>query len=114
MIKYPYVFTCNITKYKIEYIIDDNNKNAILNTIICDYQNLKAFLALLRTSIDKLIEKKIMSIGQTVSFNEWNDYLKNKTTWEIINTDNIAEIYDIECKIEDFLQNYGIGIGILE
>lgn len=112
--KYPFVFSCTITKYKIEYIIDDNDKTAILNTIICDYQNLKAFFALLRTSIDKLMEKKIMMIRQVVSFDEWNDYLENKTTWKIISVDNVSEIYDIECKIEDFLQNYGIGIGILE
>ena len=113
---HSHVFNCNITKYKIEYIInnDSNNNVAILNTIICDYKNLKAFFALLRTSIDKLTEKKITTIQQTVSFQEWNTYLKNKTTWKIINTDNKIQIYDIECPINDFLQNYGVGIGILE
>lgn len=114
--KYPYLFTCNITKYKIEYILDDtNNTNvAILNTIICDYKNLKAFFALLRTSVDKLSEKKITIIRQAVGFFEWNNYLKNKTTYKIINIDQKAQIYDIECSLDEFLQNYGIGIGILE
>ena len=112
--KYPFVFSCHITNYKIEYIINDSDKVAIINTIICDYKNLKAFFSLLRTSIDKLMKKEIISIRQVVSFDEWNDYLKNNTTWQIINTDNVAEIYDIECKIEDFLQNFGVGIGIFE
>ena len=108
------LFTCEITKYKIEFIIDESSNFAILNTIICDYKNFKAFLALLRNSIDKLIKSNITKIRQSVSFQEWEYYLKNKTTYDIVYTDTKSQIYDIECSSSDFLQNYGIGIGLLD
>lgn len=110
---YPSIYTCPVTKYKIEYIIDPVTCTAFLNTILCDYKNIKAFMSLLRISIDGLIANKINKIRQTVASSEWNMYLKGKTTWKIINTDKNNEIYDIECATDEFLSNYGVGIGIL-
>lgn len=115
--KEQYVFDCPITKYAIEYIVDIDTKSAMLNTIICDYVNIKAFLALLRTSIDKLVNLNIEIIYQTVAHEEWENYLKNKTSWKIKKKDIEdvnQEIYELECSIKDFLENYGIGIGIVE
>jgi len=111
--KYSRVYNCPFTKYSIEYIIDTDLNKAILNTILCDYVHIKAFLSLIRISIDKLTIINIKTIGQSVSIEEWELYLKNKTTWKIKNFDKENGIYDIECSIDDFLSNYGIGIGIL-
>ncbi len=111
--KYSRVYNCPVTKYSIEYIIDTDLNNATLNTILCDYMHIKAFMSLMRISIDKLIKKNIKTISQSVSIEEWEMYLKNKTTWEIKKYDKNNGIYDIDCNIDDFLSNYGIGVGIL-
>jgi hypothetical protein len=106
------VFECPLTKYKIEYVI--NEQIALLNTIVCDYKNFKAFIALLRMSVDKLIKRDIKFMQQTVAFEEWDLYLEDKTTWQIKQTDEQNEIYLIECDMDMFLTNYGIGIGVPE
>lgn len=105
------VYTCPVTKYMIEFIINNELKTAEFNTIICDYIHMKAWISLLRTSIDKLIGLKITKMRQGVSMEEWTDYLEDKTSWKIINIDKISGIYYIECPIDDFLENYGKAIG---
>lgn len=106
------IYKCNITKYCIEFIVDSDDNSALINTIICDHIQMRAFLALLKNSIDKLNEIGIKKIRQCIYFNEWEQFLKNKTSWKIINFDKNLQIYDLECEIDDFLQNYGIGIGL--
>ena len=111
--KTPYVFTCNVTKYKLEYIVDDSNKKiGYLNTILWDYKNAKAFFALLRNSIDKLMNIGVDKISHCVTFNDWEMFLKDKTSWKIIKIDNMTQTYDIECDISNFLINFGIGLGL--
>ena len=104
------IYKCKLTQYFVEYIENDNI--AYINAIGSDYKNLKAFLALLRSSVDNLKKKNICKIRQSVAFSEWENYLINKTTWEIKKIDNMMKIYEIECPIDDFLENYGIGIGL--
>ena len=111
--KYSSVYNCPITKYSIEYIIDTDSNDAMLNTILCDYMNIKAFMSLMRISVDKMVEKNIKTISQSVAVEEWDLYLKNKTTWQIKKYDENNGIYSIKCDINDFLLNYGIAIGIL-
>ena len=106
------IFKCQITKYVIEFAIDNEKKNAYLNLMITDYQHLKPLFSLLRTSIDSLTKNGINTISQTVSKEEWELYLENKTTWKIIRYDQYANIYDLECDIDCFLENFGIGIGL--
>jgi hypothetical protein len=110
--KKQYIFKCPVTKYFIEYIIDTDLECAYINTIYTDHLNMKAFLAILRKSIDQLSELNVKTIRQTVYCKEWKLYLKNKTSWRIINTDQQTNSHDIECNIQDFLHNYAIGIGI--
>ena len=118
--KQQLIFTCPITKYYIEYVIDAETNTAFINTIISDYQHMKPLMTLLRSSIDNLEKKGVKKIRQTISQDEWDAYLKNKTSWTIINTtinklaDTSYNIYDIECDLVDFLQNYGVGIGLLQ
>lgn len=108
------IFKCPITKYAIEFVVNQEKKNAYLNLIVSDYKHLKPLFSLLRTSIDTLAKKDITIISQTVSKGEWDLYLKNKTTWKITSHDKKSNIYDIECNINDFLENFGIGIGLLQ
>lgn len=101
-------FSCPLTGYYIDFEI--NKTNAELLTINCDYNNMKAFLLLIRNSIDGLINLKIEHIIQSVSISEWDSFLKDKTSWIIIcETDSIVVL---KCKIDDFLTNFGIGIGL--
>lgn len=111
--KQQLIFKCKITNYYIEFIVDEEKKEAIVNTIICDYKQIKAWMSLLRTSIEKLKSMKIQTIIQSVSYFDWNNYLKNKTSWKISNDDKINQVYEISCEINKFLENYGIGIGII-
>jgi len=104
------IYKCQLTGYFIEFIIKD--EYAYLNTVMTDYHNLKAFFVLLRNSVDSLIKLNIKKIKQTISHEEWELYLNGKTTWKIIKT--TQEVHEIECDINDFLQNYGVGIGILQ
>jgi hypothetical protein len=66
----------------------------------------------LRNSIDKLTESGVKKIHQTVFISEWHSFLKDKTSWQIIHNDDKNLIMNLECNIEDFLYNYGVGIGI--
>jgi len=110
--KKQYIFKCPLTKYFIVYVVDIDNNYAYVNTIFTDYQNIKAFLALMRNSIEQLRNLKIDKIRQTVDNTEWQMYLKGKTSWIIISNDTFSNTSDIECSIGDFLENYGVGIGL--
>ena len=106
------IYKCKVTNYNIEYIIDSEKKTALLNMIISDYKYIKALMNLLRNSIDDLQKKNISRIRQLVSKEEWDFYLKEKTTWMVIG--EAENHYQIECPIDDFLENYGRGIGLFE
>ena len=110
--KKQYIYKCPITKYFIEYIVDTEINCAHISTIFTDYQNIKAFIALLRKSIDQLTQLNISKIRQVVDCTEWKMYLQDKTSWIIINTDFSSNSYDIECNLADFLYNYGVGLGL--
>jgi len=68
------------------------------------------FFSLLRLSIDSLQKKGILYIRQFVSNDEYESFLKNKTTWHIKNREE--ETLELICKLEDFLENFGMGIGL--
>lgn len=104
------IFKCPITNYYIEYIVDDENKCALINSIVTDYQHLKPLCALLRLSIDVLKNKHISHIKQNVSKEEYENFLKNKTSWNVSKEYN--DSLELECDVNDFLENYGVGIGL--
>jgi len=108
----PQTFTCPLTKYSIEYVINSTTQIALINMIICDYKNIKALFSLIRTSINKLQKENIKTIVQYVATSEWKLYLKDRTTWKIINKDVTNQVYTISCLVDDFIMNYGIGIGL--
>ena len=107
------VFTCPVTKYKIEFIINPTRDTALLNLVVCDYVNMNAFVSLLRSSIIQLMNDNIQTVMQTVAITEWKMLLEGKTTWEQVSTDIENGVCDISCPINDFLHNFGIGIGLI-
>ena len=112
--KKQYIFKCPVTKYFIEYVVDTDTYCAYINTIYTDYINIKAFIALVRTSIDQLSKLNVKKIKQVIDCTEWELYLKGKTSWIITNTDYPTNSHDVECNLEDFLQNFGIGLGLYD
>ncbi|QKF93685.1 hypothetical protein QKU48_gp0227 [Fadolivirus algeromassiliense] len=108
------IFKCPLTKYTIEYIVDTDKKNAYMGILLTDFKELKPLFALIRSSIDELEQQGISKITQTVSKNDWMLYLKDKTTWKLIKEDMGRYECDIECDIKSFLENFGIGIGLLQ
>ena len=105
------IFDCKVTNYKIEYLIQDDK--CLMNTIVTDYKHMKPLLSLIRNSIDNLKKMDIKIVVQYVSVEEWDKYLKDKTTWKIVNKDDLNQVVMVECSINDFLENYGKGVGIL-
>lgn len=105
------IYTCPITGYKIEYIINDVDHSAVCGVTICDYENMKAFLALLRSSIDQLkMNENVICIIQTVTHDEWMTYLNGKTSWQVIESNDKYHTHTIQCAIDDFLENYGVAL----
>lgn len=107
-----YVSKCELTGYYIEFII--NNDMVYINTIWWDFNNHKAFLQLLRKSIEHLnnIKPKIEKIQQTISKEDWDNVIKENSTFNIISENKILQILDIGCYIDDFLENFGRILGI--
>ena len=107
------IYKCDITGYSIEFLIDANDETiAKTGFVLSDYKNMKALLSLLRNSVDQLENDGIKYIVQRVDKYEWNRYLEGKTSWEIIKRDDIYNTYIIKCSITDYLENYGVGIGL--
>lgn len=104
------VYNCPITGYKIECLVDTKYNYAVLN-IFSDFEYMRALGSLVRISVEKLKEEGVKTIHQLIHANEW-EYLENKTTWKIIHKDLQNEIYELECHIDDFLGNFGTGIGL--
>lgn len=105
-------FECSITKYRIEYILNPQKDIALFNIVESDYKNMKAYLALLRSSVDQLKGMNIKFIMQCITFDDWTNFLDCKTSWQIHDSNDKQEIHMIKCDIDDFLENYGVGIGL--
>jgi hypothetical protein len=103
------LFRCKITNYSIKF--DLHPPEAIMGETSCNYVNIKAWLLLLRRTIDSLKSQAITHITQGVTQEDWDLYLKDKTTWTIKDTGAVSAFY-ITCPIDDFLTNYTIAMGI--
>lgn len=106
------VYKCDITGYYLEYLYQD--EIAYMYNISSDFTHIKPLIQLIRTSIDKLKEINIKKIVQTVSMEEWYNWINSETSFRIINNDLHLGICEICCDIEDFLENFGIIIGVNE
>lgn len=112
------IFSCDLSKYLLEFIIysESNKKIAYLNTILYDYnpdtKNINLWFSLIRRAIDKLTDLKIDLIIQTVTTQDYNNFLKNKTGFKIYKTNN-QDICDIFCPLNKFLDYFSIGLGLV-
>lgn len=100
-------YRCKLTDSWINYQITNNT--ADMKMFDFKFENIKPFFVLVRDSIEELKEKNIKFIRHMVLKDEYDKILKNKTTWKIINYDPIYNAYLLECKIENFLKNFGVG-----
>jgi hypothetical protein len=108
------IYKCELTGDNniISYTIKDNI--ATMEFIKIDYNNIKIFFQLLRSSIDELSENGIKEIYQHINCEEYEYFKNKKTSWEILSSYNDSNIdkYIIKCPIDDILENIGIGFGI--
>lgn len=103
-------FKCKLTDNWILYKANDNIADMVQFSI--DYKNMKAFFSLINESVHKLKSKGLTKIQHIVTISDYNDFLKNKTTWNIINEDKLSQTYMLECDIDSFKQNFAIGHGL--
>jgi hypothetical protein len=108
MIDKEYTYICNDTGYIILCTIDDDN--AMFEIINGDYIYMKSLSLLIYKAINDLTSKGIKYITQYVIDDEYNTILKDKTTWRIISQKD--NLYKIVCKIDDYIENFMIGIGL--
>lgn len=104
-------FDCLITGYSIEFTVDTTKNEAQMECVSCDYKNMKALFLLLRGAIDELVGLKVKTVKQLVTKDDYNSFLKNKTTWRIDSSDNILNSCLISCHIDEFSANFAKGLG---
>lgn len=106
------LFECEITKNKIKYTINESDNECYIEFINVNYERIKGFFLLLKTSIDKIKQMNINKVKQVVVFNDWIQNLKDKTSFEYVTHSNETDLCVIECDIDDVLENIGIGFGV--
>ena len=106
------IFNCPLSNSTLEYIVDSENQQATMDIIDLNFSKPKLAMLLLKTSIEELKLMGITFILQRVSEQDFKQYLKDKTTWEIINFFyNEAQecTFLLKCSIDDVLSNIYIG-----
>ena len=106
-----YYNKCKLSNNWIQFKINESIADMTLFEI--DYTNFKLFCKLLRETVDELTDKyKVKYIRQMVNISEYNEFLKSKTTWKIIESTESIDLVLIECDIRDFVDNFAGGCGI--
>ena len=104
------IFRCDITGCYIEYILEGTV--AHMNSMDIDYENMKAFFGVLRRSVDSLKQSNIEEISQVVLLEDWDSFLNEKTSFRLTKTDPLTKTCEVVCCIDDFLENFGKGVGL--
>lgn len=106
------VYKCEITGYLVEYIIQKDL--AYMNTIMYDYssdsKNIKLWFQLIKNSIESLKKNNIKYIVQTVSLDDYNNFLKKD--FQLKNKFEAEGICEIQSPIENFLDNFSKGMDL--
>lgn len=107
-------YKCMISKNAIEYKCYKKEKEAHMEYYFIDQNIYKSFFLVLRTSIDALKKKGYTKIVQTVSEDDWNNFLKKDNKWNIKNTVQYpnAAFNVIECDINNALGCISRGLGL--
>ena len=106
-------FQCKISQNCIEYKCNKITMEANIEYSNIDTKIPKAFFVLLRTSIDALKNKGYKYIGQLVTQDDWENFLKNDK-WTIINEIKYPTMTCcvIKCEIDDALGCISRGLGL--
>ena len=104
-------YHCPITDYELYFIIEEQNNLVILENVLCDYQYPRALALLFRSAHDDFQKMKITSVAQIVTVEDYENFLQNKTSWRIVWTKD--DLCKIICDLDDFLENFFIGTGII-
>ena len=103
----------NIIEYikYYDYFSEKNINYVHINFASVNYNKLESFFKLLKILLKHLKSEKITTIRMNVVDNDWNNILKNKTSWKITNTVNYSgmSIHIVECDIGKCLKNMLIG-----
>ena len=104
-------FTCKITNSWVRYELDGDM--ADMRTFYFEHKHIKPFFALISESIEELkTEHKIKKIRQMVTIDDYENLLKGKTKWDVIQQDPILQACLLECDIDNFIDNFAKGHGI--
>jgi len=98
-------FRCKISRNSIEYKCYKKEKEAHIEYNNIDPEIYKSYFVILRMSIDDLTKRGYEKIVQTVTEDDWNNYLKNDKRWKVKKTVKYPNmnLYIIECGINDAL-----------
>jgi hypothetical protein len=108
-----YEFKCELSTNCIEFRCK-KNYDAFMEYTKFDQELPKSFFVLLRTSIDFLENNKYKKIVQTVSEDDWNNFLSKNDKWTIRSKMiyNMQNYFIIECKISDAIYCISSGLGL--
>ena len=99
---------CKLSNNWVQFEIIDSVADMKLFEV--DYPNFKLFCKLLNEAINELSsDYDVKYIRQMVLYEEYKEFLKSKTTWNIIEKEDATGTVIIECKIEEFIDNFAQG-----
>jgi len=99
----PMKYECRTTNNSIKYLINYKTMEASMADIVIKDKYIKAHYVLLRESIDDLTRRGIKYIYQNVTKEDWDNYLKDNTTWKIVKI--YPNILTVKCGIDKCLEN---------
>jgi len=108
-------FACEMSNNKIEYQYSKNG-SVYMEYTKFDNNYPKLFFILLRKSIDEFKKRGFKKFLQSVTKEDWDNYLINDKMWTLVNTieQYNTSICIIECDLTNAIECVGRGLGIKE
>jgi hypothetical protein len=97
---------------KIEFRVK-NGKEAWMELVTYSPEYIKTFILVLKNAIEDLKNKHntLKYLVQTVTLEDWNDFLCKSHKWKVIEKNNNYGIVVISCDINDAIQLICSGLG---
>lgn len=105
------VFTCPISKNRIEFRLEEETKSVYCEHNFIDEPMFKAYFVLLRGAIDTVLQKGYINFVQMVLIDEYKEYLEEDDRWEIIDKNIMLNTLLIQCKLTDAIECICRGLG---
>ena len=94
----------------IEFRVN-KEKDAYMEQVKYEPEHVKSFFIVLKNAISDLEKKGYKKIVQTVSLQEWIQFLSENKNWTVRNLNNMYEYVNIEVPIENALESIVKGFG---